>query len=312
MADKRTTLLSMMVQLFAMTVIDPPDDPAPILRSLNDALDDLSPQVRQAALYVLDNPGEVAVTSMRAMADAAEVKPNTLVRMARAVGFEGYDDFRSPFKDQAADGAPSFPDRARFLQSINTGGSHGSLLGEMASALLTNLETLFTGVEVDELRAAADLIGDARRTGVLGVGTARPLAENFAYVASMAIDNVAAIPVIGLAIDDVARMTPDDVLVAMTFHPYRSEVVSAVDLAVERGVPVVAVTDSWKAPIAASANHAFVVPTGSPLPFSSTVAATALLETLLAFIMADAESDVAASIDAFHANRRAAGIYSDA
>lgn len=295
-----------------MAVVDEPDlDPTPILGALTEALDELSPQVRRAANYVLDNPGEIAVTSMRGIAEAAEVKPNTLVRMARAVGFDGYEDFRAPFRQQAAEGSPSFPDRARFLRSINEGGRHGTLLADMAAAALRNVETLFAGLDLTELKAAADLLDDAARANVLGVGTGQPLAANFAYVASMAVDNIAAIPTIGLAIDDVGHMTPRDVLVAITFSPYRFEIVDAVEMASANDVPVIAITDSLAAPIVRHARHHFVVPNDSPLPFSSNVAASALLETLLAFVVADAPDDVVSSIDAFHANRRAAGIYID-
>ncbi|MEM9564796.1 MAG: MurR/RpiR family transcriptional regulator [Actinomycetota bacterium] len=289
--------------------VAPPEEPTPILTALAAAVEDLPPQVGRAARYVLDNPGEIAVTSMRGLAEAAGVKPNTLVRMARAVGFDSYEDFRDPFRQQAAEGTLSFPDRARFLRQISQGGSHGALLADLAKASLHNVETLFAEIDADELRAAADLIDDARRANVLGVGTARPLAENMAYVASMAVDNMAAIPVIGLAIDDVARMDERDALVAMTFHPYRTEIVDAVRLAVERSVPVIAITDSHASPLVPLARHAFVVPNDSPLPFSSNVAATALLETLLAFMVAESPADAAASIEDFHANRRAADIY---
>ncbi len=219
-------------------------EPTDILASLAAEADELSPQVRRAAQYVLDHPGEIAVTSMRGIADAAGVKPNSLVRMARAVGFSGYDEFRDPFRRHAAGGALSFSDRARFLQTISQGGSHNSLVADMARAAFENVESLFANVDADELKSAADLIDAARRANVLGVGTARTLAENFAYVASMAVDNITAIPVIGLAIDDVAKMDDRDVLVAMTFSPYRTEIVEAVRLATERSVPVFAITDS--------------------------------------------------------------------
>jgi len=287
----------------------PGSEPTAILTALAAAMDGLSPQVERAAEYMLDNPGEIAVNSMRSLAEAAGVKPNTLVRMARAVGFDGYDEFRDPFRQHAAEGALSFPDRARFLQTISQGGRHGSLLADMAGAAMANLEAFFSGADADELKAAADLIDGARRANILGVGTAKTLSENFAYVASMAVDNVAAVPVIGLAIDDVARMDERDVLVAMTFSPYRAEIVEAVRLAGRRQVPVIAVTDSHRSPLVPLATHAFVVPNDSPLPFSSNVAATALLETLLAFVVAESPDDVATAIDTFHGTRRSAGIY---
>ena len=262
-------------------------------------------------MYVLENPGQIAVSSMRSVADSARVKPNTLVRMARSVGFPGYEEFREPFREHAAGGTVSFPDRARFLQDLGEAADGGDLLAQMAGAALANTEALFAGISTGSLAAAAELINGARRACVLGVGTAKPLAENFAYVAGMALDNVTAIPTLGLAIDDVARMTPQDVLVAMTFKPFRVEIVEAVRLAASRGIPIVAVTDSHASPLVPPAAHAFVVPDNSPLPFSSNVAAVALLETLLAFMFARASADVAGAIDRFHATRYAAGIYTD-
>lgn len=290
-------------------VADPPSEPTDILAAMSTELGELSPQVKQAAVYLLDNPGEIAVTSMRGIADAAGVKPNTLVRLARAIGFEGYEELRDPFRQYAAEGTLSFPDRARFLQTIGQGDSHNSLVADMAGAALANVESMFASLDADELKAAADLIDGARRTNVLGVGSFRTLAENFAYVASMAVDNIAAIPVIGLAIDDIAKMTPDDVLIAMTFSPYRVEIVEAVKAAVERDISVITITDSMASPIVPGSTHVFIVSNDSPLPFSSNIPSTALLETLLAFVVAEAPDDVATAIETFHDNRRSAGIY---
>lgn len=251
------------------------------------------------------------MSTTREIADAAEVTANTVVRLARATGFDGFDDLREPFRRQVADATLSFPDRARFLQSINQGGQHGNLLADMAASALANVEALFRGVDMDELKAAADLVAGARVANILGVGTAQPLADNFAYVAGMALDHVRSIPGTGLSIDHAARFEDGDVLLAMTFSPYRIEIVKAVEMAHTRGVPVIAISDSLASPIVRDATHAFVVPNDSPLPFSSNVASTALLETLLAFVVADAEVDVVTAIDTFHANRRAAGIYTD-
>jgi DNA-binding MurR/RpiR family transcriptional regulator len=95
----------------------------------------------------------------------------------------------------------------------------------------------------------------------------------------------------------------------MTFSPYRAEIVEAVRLAVERTVPVIAITDSPGTPIVPSARPAFGGANESPQPGGSHVAATALLETLIAFVVAESPGDVATSISTFHSNRRSAGIY---
>ncbi|MEM7289813.1 MAG: silent information regulator protein Sir2, partial [Pseudomonadota bacterium] len=59
----------------------------PVLERLAGELDELTPEVRKAATYVLENPDDIGVSSVREIAKAARVKPNTLVRMARQVGF---------------------------------------------------------------------------------------------------------------------------------------------------------------------------------------------------------------------------------
>ncbi len=277
---------------------------------LLDALPTLSPQLRKAARFALDHPREVGVSSISELATAAGVKPNTLVRMARAVGFEGYEGFREPFREMIRTGAGDFPDRARWLQSIARGGRHGELLTEMAGGALANVEALYGEITAEGVKAAADRIVEARVTYVLGVGIAHAVARNFAYLAGMALETVAAIPRTGsVAVDDLARAGPGDVLLAVTFEPYRTEVVQAVRAARGQGVAVIAISDSLASPIALGAAQVFRVPTETAQFFTSTVALSALFETLMAFVIADAPPEVVASIERFHRRRHELGVY---
>ncbi|CAN5798115.1 MurR/RpiR family transcriptional regulator [soil metagenome] len=281
-----------------------------ILEAMAHGYDGFSPQLQVAARYLLDNPTEIAVSSMRQVADDAEVKPNTLVRLARALDFDGYDDLRRHFQSDVTRTGSSFPSKARWLRSLAASGRYGALVSQMAGASMANVEQVFADADANEFKTVADLILAARRTAVLGVGTAQPLAQNFCYVGGMVVPNLVAIPTNGgLAIDDVARMAPGDVLLSMTFSPYRVEIVDATREAADRGVVVVAITDSRTAPIALMASHTFIVPTETPQYFSSAIGAVALLETLLAFMAADTPSDAATAIEEFHQRRREAGVY---
>ena len=55
-----------------------------ILADLQLVFPKLSPQLRQAAQYLIDRPDEIAFTSMRQLAERAEVQPATMVRLAQA------------------------------------------------------------------------------------------------------------------------------------------------------------------------------------------------------------------------------------
>jgi len=282
----------------------------PVLNRLAGAVPDMSPQLRRAAGYLLDNPEAVGLASVREVAAAAEVKPNTLVRLAHAVGFEGFEDLRRPFREALLRGGVSYPDRARWLQSLAKGGQGGVLYAQMAESLLGSLEALFTDFRAAELKRAAARIVAARATYVLGVGVSYAVVHNFAYLARMALDSVVAVPRDGgLPIDDLAKAGPKDLLLAVTFRPYRKEVVETVERAGQQGVPVIAVTDSRSSPIALKGTPSFLLSVETPEPFASTVAATALMETLFAFVVAEAGEAAVESIERFHAERARVGVY---
>jgi DNA-binding MurR/RpiR family transcriptional regulator len=286
--------------------------PQEVLDDLASELEELTPELRKAASYVLENPNDVGVSSIREIADAAGVKPNTFVRMARSVGFDGYEDFRHPFREAIRSRGTDFPDRARWLQSLAKGGQLGALFAEMAACAISNIENTFASTDAEAMKAAADAIVKARHTYVLGVGVNNSNARNFSYLADMAIDTIWTIPRMGsVATDDLARANEKDVLLAMTCKPYRTDVIAAVEVAREQGMTIVAISDSPASPIVVGSEHAFVVDAETPQFFPSSVATIALLETLLAFVIADAPEDVISSIDRFHTRRHKMGLYQE-
>ena len=279
-----------------------------VLHRLASEMEAMSPQLRKAAAFVLDHPAEVGLASVRELAQAADVKPNTLVRLARAVGFEGFEEFRAPFRAELR--PHPFLDRAQWLQELSAGGRLGALYADIAGAALANVEQMFAATSAEELQAVADRIVSSRRTLVIGVGANFALAQNFAYLVGMAADHVIAVPRQGnVPMDTVVRAGRNDVVVGITFEPYRSEVVEATGAARRQGAAVVAITDSHGSPIAVGADHVILAPGTTPQFFPSTLAAAAALETLASFIVADSSPDVVAAIDRFHQRRYDLGVY---
>lgn len=287
-------------------------NPEALLSDLAGELDELTPELRKAAAYVLENPNDVGVSSIREIAEAAQVKPNTFVRMARQIGFEGYDDFRAPFREAIRRGQVSFPDRARWLQSVAEGGALGGLYADMIAASLRNIEETFAGIGEAALRDAARDIWTCRQVFVAGVGVNAANARNFTYLASTGMDRFHAIPRLGhTAVDDLALADGRDVLIAITCKPYRSEIVEAVRVAREQGVRIVGISDSPASPLIAGSAHGFVVAVDTPQFFPSSVSTIALLETLLSFVIAGASPEIVERVEKFHARRHALGIYQE-
>lgn len=281
-----------------------------VLTRLSDELSELTPEVRKAATYVLENPRDVGVSTVREIAEAANVKPNTVVRMARQVGFEGYEDFREPFREAIRSGSVDFPDRARWLQDIRKTGDLGGLYADMVQSALLNIENTFANTSAEQLEAAAKVIWNCQNVYTLGVGVNHSNAKNFVYLASTGMVQFHAIPHAGSTpTDDLTYADDQDVLIAITCKPYRREVVEAVEIAKSQGLTIVAISDSPVSPIIRQADHGFLVATDTPQFFPSSVATIALLETLLSFVVAHASDSIVTRVEKFHNRRRALGMY---
>ena len=283
-----------------------------VLDRLTQEWDALTPEAQKAARYVLENPADVGVSTVREIAEAAQVKPNTFVRMARQVGFEGYDDFREPFRDAIRRGQVSFPDRARWLQDIRKSGDLGGLYADMVGAAIQNIEETFAGISTEALQQAAEAIWSSRQVYTLGVGVNNANARNFTYLASTGMKQFHAIPRPGsTAVDDLAWADERDVLIAMTCRPYRTEVIDAVRLAREQNMTVIGISDSPASPIILTAHHGFVISTDTPQFFPSSLSTVALLETLLSFVIAVASDEIVDRVEKFHLRRHQLGIYQE-
>ena len=282
------------------------------LDRLAEELPELTPEARKAATYVLENPLDVGVLTVREIANAANVNPNTVVRMARQIGFTGYDEFRAPFRDAIRNGTAGFPDRVRWLQDTRKSGTMGALYADMVQSALANIEQTFADIQIDQLIAAATAVWQSRNVFTLGVGINNSNARNFTYLASTGMVQFHAIPQSGSTpVDDLAWAGANDVLIAITCKPYRAEVVEAVEIAKEQGMTIIGLSDSPASPVILNADHGFVVSTDTPQFFPSSVSIIALLETLLSVVISVASDEIIDRVDKFHQRRHQLGLYTE-
>jgi DNA-binding MurR/RpiR family transcriptional regulator len=263
---------------------------AEISARIREAHTDLSPQLRQAARYVLAHPEDVALTSMRRLAEHAGVKPSTMVRLARALDYDGYESFREPYRHWLRGGEGAFVARARTLQARGreAQGASAPLLEAMAAADDAALRDILSAPNAQALEHARDLICAARTVYVIGMRSCYSLAHMFHYAYSLVYGNAVLVDSHACTtFDRLARIEADDAVLAMGFRPYTRDTVRATGFAVERGARVIALTDSLVSPLADGAAQVVTVDTASPSYFQSLVPALAQVQALLALVVAE-------------------------
>lgn len=283
-----------------------------VLDRLTRAHPGLSPQVRKAAAYVLDNPGDVATLSMRKVAAAAEVPPPTLPRLAQAVGFETYEAFREVYRRQLQERTLGYSEQAGRLRQRHDGDGNASLWSAFRQASLANIEHLFATLEADMIGEVAEALLGTRNVYVAGMQASFAFANYVQYVGYMAHPNwILVRNRNGVLADGVVGLGPEDALVAIALSPCARDTIRLAQMAKDRGATVVGITDSRTTPLAARSDFVLTVPCHSPQFFESYVSTTALLETIVGFVVARSSQDVVRNIDRVEQCRRGLGEYWD-
>jgi DNA-binding MurR/RpiR family transcriptional regulator len=217
----------------------------------------LSKRLRQVARYLLDHPNEIAFGTVAVIAKDAEVHPSTLVRFANAFGYTGFSEMQRLFQQHLLHESPSYSDRIRLAKkSLGEETSEGpvGLLHQFADANSSALKQLLSDIDVEQLQAAGDILRDAEAIYVMGVRRAFSVASYFSYALrhadrrSILIDGIG-----GLTHEQAGSMRKGDALIAISFHPYGQETQAVARDAIERGIPVVLLTDSELSPLASEA-----------------------------------------------------------
>jgi len=244
---------------------------------------EMSPQYQAGVAFLLDHPDDVAVLSMRKVAERATVQPATLVRLAQNLGFPGWNELRSVFVTRVRTRPEAWGSRA---ESLVKAAPRNSLTSQMFRAQKHNLETTEAQSEAAFIDAAK-VLHKAAHVHVAGFRSCYPIAFQFLYGYRLFRSSVGLVSAEGGTLEMQLRsIGSKDALVVISFAPYSVEAVRAVDAAVQAGAKIIAITDSLVSPLALSAQQTLIFSLDSPSFFPSTVAGCAIAESLLAHLLA--------------------------
>ena len=246
----------------------------------------LSKRLKQIARYILDEPNDIALETLAVIASRCAVQPSTIVRFAKTFGFEGASQMQRLFRDGLLSNnvALGYSERVRQLNEATSAASAkpADLLAEFVEGNILALQNLLQTVSRAEIDAAVDLIAKAHTVHVVGFRRSFPVASYLVYSLLQAgkravfIDGVA-----GLAMAQVQAIAPQDLLIAVSYHPYAGETVAIVEAAREKGAKVLAISDSLVSPVAKPADLVLQTRESEVRKFRSLSASMCLAQALV-------------------------------
>ena len=273
-------------------------------------MDRLSGQMQVAARFIMDQPSEVALLSMREQARKAGVPPATMTRLARRLGFSSYQELKNAYAESIRDNVAWFSGRAVNMLNRRDQIGEVALVNETVSSIAKAVEDINRPATVEALIKAANILEKSRVVYCVGARATFPVAFLFDYTQRYYSDKIHLLDGPGgSAIDLLNHITSKDALLAVSLSPYAISTHRATELAHRAGARLIAITDSKSSPIALLAQAVILVSARSPSFFDTISPALAASEVLVALLASRAGADVPAKIRQHEKHLRDAGVF---
>ncbi|MFF0948807.1 MurR/RpiR family transcriptional regulator [Rhizobium leguminosarum] len=238
-------------------------------------------RLAQVAAFALGNPDEIAFGTTASIAAASDVQPSTLVRLAHHLGYGGFSDLQSIFRERLRDRTLSYEERLVTLEQSSGDDEDANLLSGFIAAANQSVNRLAATVQSDTFTKAVNILANAETIYLIAKRRSYPLTAHMTYAFSkLNIRHQIVASPNGVDPEMVQFATPKDAAIAASFSPYAADSLSQSQELADRGVPVIAITDSAFSPLAACATHWFEVAEADFAGFRSLSASMALTMAL--------------------------------
>ncbi|MFT3689640.1 MurR/RpiR family transcriptional regulator [Paenirhodobacter sp.] len=278
-----------------MPISHPPRDYEELIRVIHDRHDQMSKTYQRISVFLTQNPNDVAVQSVNAIAERCGIHASSFVRFAQALGYKGFKELQALFQQRLATAAPGFEARVKALEAeLHTSRDRNEtgFLSDLVVRDIASLHELLKDIRQEDLAAAARLLFEADTIYLVGQMRSLPVVELMRYQLTMVGKRCILLDSAGGLSTYVARtITPRDVLMAVSFRFYAKEVVNIAEELGAKGIDIVAISDSTLSPLAKSARVLFPVPEHDYTFSRSLAAPMCLAQALVVAVAARVQHD---------------------
>lgn len=293
----------------------------------------LTPSQQSLASVVLDNPQQVAMSTIHALAGELGVNESTISRFTAALDLSGYAELRSVCRALAnrhsgmlwrfmrADHGAEADSESGANRSEGDGkdlaGKNGTsgqrerrdILAAQDSSSIAASFARIDGVLWDEV---VTRLAHAEHIAVIGLRQSQAVAAMFAYLLGLVRSQVSELSAGGARYLDALRdLGPHDCLFAIATQPCSKDTVNVAQWAKSHGVPVIALTDEVLGPLAELADQVLIAGTESDSVLSSMTALVSMVQALANDVAAVDAAGTRAHLERQESLLKSFGAYAD-
>lgn len=216
-----------------------------IIRKLNRSGKRLSKGHRRIAEFIVEHYDKAIHMTASKLGEQVGISESTVVRFADALGYEGYPQLQKSLQELVMH-------RLTAVQRVEMGSEieQTDVLVTVLKADMQNIRQTIDEVDDSVFNEVVERLLKAHKIYIVGVRAAAPLASFLGYYLNFVFDNVhvASNSVIDV-FENISRITPEDVMIGISFPRYSTRTLEAMGFAKQRGAQVIALTDGPMSPL---------------------------------------------------------------
>ena len=257
-----------------------------ILEIIGERLPALTKKQRCIAEYMRDHPLEMCFTTLKELSAEVGVSEITVLNLCPELGCGSFNELKNQFRivtkrpgpdvlsRQLGYGVPQIP------EGMTASGD--DVLESVIASENANIRSLFEGMDLAGIRAAAEMICRAKRVVLGGRGVSLQLIDYL--LTRLIINEIPCVRVNTELYDDMNNafvlLDPGTLLIAVSFPDYYYLTGRLVTYARERQVPILGITDSRESDIVPLCTEVLCAPSKSRL-FMNSLTAPVILSNIL-------------------------------
>jgi DNA-binding MurR/RpiR family transcriptional regulator len=254
----------------------------------------MSKKQLKLAKYILENAGETAFLTSAKLGEKAGVSEATVIRFAQFLGFSGFKDVKENLQQAIKE---KITPQVKMKETIERIKNKENVFFNLLSIDKATLDEVNRNCSEKNIKRAIEFLRKARIIYIIGLGISRAIVNFLEFRLNRLGYNVITITSGGEeVIDKLMSTTQKDVIIGIGFFRPHRELIAALEMVKQKGVPIITITDSEFSPIAKNADVILNAKRGPAELMTSLVAPMSVANIL---ILTLAMEDKKRSIDLF-------------
>ena len=264
-----------------------------VLHTIESNMKTFSKGQKKIAAYILENYDKAAFMTASKLGSLVGVSESTVVRFASELGYEGYPSMQRALQEMIRSRLTS----TQRIKSADDNLSGQDVLAAVVQSDIDKLRRIVDETDREDFDEVCRKIMTARRIYILGTRSSTFVAGYLNFYLHLMFENVTLVEAnaAGEIFEQLFRIGPGDVLIAITFPRYSKVTMNTVKFAKDRGATIVAITDSELSPLYQQADVSLLVTSDMFSFVDSMVAPISMINALLVALGYRKGQDVSAT-----------------